>query len=319
MASENKKSLNTPGAAGKIGSAVGSSLISSSWSDLTDDDSLNVFLPTSAKDRLSASSMLSPVELALTGRIKIVLFVGRGGNGKSVQFRAIGERAVEAISRPTILAAADLGNRSSAQYFENIEQPDGNGVEATANFLHRVIRTAAKEKWNALVDMGAGGELALLALNKGGKLLTFCESLGVELVVLHVMTASVDNVSVFASLEREGFQPRASALIFNETGIGQDTTREAAFELINKQASIRAAKHRGVPQLWLPALPRTVINEVEGRRLLFGDAARGKLGPNPRLGAVDPFHGLMIEDWLERLWFELSPIRTWLPGDHDGG
>lgn len=319
MATESKKSANPPRSADNIGNTVGSSLIGSSWSDLTDEDSLDVYLPMSARTGLSASSTLHPVELDLTGRIKIVLYVGRGGNGKSVHFRAIGERALENAGRPTILAAGDLGNRSSAQYFENIQQPDGTGVEATASFLLRVIRTAYKEKWNALVDMGAGGELALLALNTGGRLLKFCESQGVELVVLHVMTASIDNVSVFASLERQGFQPRASALIFNETGIPQETSREAAFELINKQASIRAAKQRGVPQLWLPTMPRAVINEVEGRRLLFGDAARGKLGPNPRLGAVDPFHGLMIADWLDKLWFELSPIRTWLPGDHDDG
>ncbi len=317
MSTESKKGTSLLRSKGKMGSAVGSSLISSSWSDLTDEDSLDVFVPTSARNGLLTSSTFPPVELALTRKIKVVLFIGRGGNGKSVQFRVIGERALESACRPTILAAADLGNRSSTQYFDNIEQPDGNGVEAASNFLVSVIRTAAEEDWDALVDMGAGGELALLALNKGDKLLKLCESLEVELVVLHVMTASVDNVSVFASLEREGFQPRASALVFNETGIGQDISRETAFELINKQASIRAAKRGGVPQLWFPALPRAVINEVEGRRLLFGDAVAGKLGPNPRLGAVDPFHCLMIAEWLERVWFELAPIRTWLPGDHD--
>ena len=89
----------------------------------------------------------------LTGRPKIIITVGEGNTGKTLACRWLIETSLRRGAEPPILAALDT-NRSLAQYFENVYQPEANHEAAKVSLLEALIQHAMATRTSVVLDLG---------------------------------------------------------------------------------------------------------------------------------------------------------------------
>ncbi|ATR19261.1 hypothetical protein CTJ15_02540 (plasmid) [Roseomonas sp. FDAARGOS_362] len=238
--------------------------------------------------------------------------MGPGRSGKTTLLRYILEEARSGQPAP-IAAALDPQNRSLATFVNDVAQPDTNDPTGVARWAEELLGFVMTEKQSALLDMG-GGDLSM------GKLLEdvpdlagSLEEAGVHPVAIYTLSPRVDDLSVLAGYEAQGFQPKATALILN-AGLADPTMpREDAFARVLRHSAFRAAVERGAVPIWMPRLDAGVAAEIEGKRLRFGQARDGQT-PADQPGAIlGPFDRSRVRKWMADMAASLVPIRSWIP------
>ena len=206
-----------------------------------------------------------------------------------------------------MLTALDPTNRSLATWFDNVHQPESNDGAHTARFLREFFEFLIENPQHAIVDLGAGDTALQRTIGDvGGLQSALEEKLG--LVACYFLTPRVDDLGILQTIERTGFQPRATLLILNTGRADPTRPLDEQFTMITRHSIFRAAVDRGAAVLWMPALDSGVMQEVEAKRLDFG-MARDELVPAG--AAFPPVGGLrrhMVTNWLAQMETAFAPV-----------
>ena len=108
--------------------------------------------PLFAKSR-AAEPVTAVIDL--TGKPKVWLLIGRGGSGKTVLARWLGWRMTE-LGRAAMIAALDPTNRSLANWFAGVEQPELSDPSYTARWLRSALSHLMQTKFSGIFDFGGG-------------------------------------------------------------------------------------------------------------------------------------------------------------------
>jgi hypothetical protein len=271
-------------------------------------------LPPSTIDPLAASSLapMHPIP-DLKCKPKVWFVSGPGRSGKTTLLRYVLEAV--AVSGSEVMAAAlDPQNRSLAAFIEGVDQPPTNEAASVATWLEELLRFAMDEKRSAVLDLG-GGDISLSRLlDDAPDLADVMEEAGVAPVAMYTIGPRVDDLSSLASFEKQGFAPKATALILNEGLVSPTQPREEAFGWVLNHSAFRAAVARGAVPIWMPRLDSNVASEIEAKRLQFSLARDGREpASRPPVGLLGPLNRSRVRKWLGSMDHALEPIRSWFP------
>jgi hypothetical protein len=261
-----------------------------------------------------AAGTAAPAELALP---PVWFLCGAGGTGKTVLARWLVWR-MRQHGREAVLAALDPGNRSLARWFDDVQQPASRDSAHASRWLVQDLLDPLMEmnpRNPAVLDFG-GGDVALAqAVEKTNGLHTVLGSAGLGVVACYVLSPRIDDLGPLQTLERLGFQPRATLLVLNEGRADPTLPRSDAFASITAHSVFRAALARGAQPVWMPALESDVMQEIDAKRLDFSMARDGQVPDGARFPAIGGLRRSMVARWLERMEQAFMPLaeRHWLP------
>jgi hypothetical protein len=129
-------------------------------------------------------------------------------------------------------------------------------------------------------------------------LATVMEASPVAPVAVHVIGTDEHDLVPLAAMEEAKFQPKATALVFNDA-----TGTRPEFARIMQHSVVQAALRRGAVPLWMPKLAPAAVRAVDARNLHFSEAAE-------ELGLLA---GAPVRVWLQTMARQFEPISTWLP------
>jgi hypothetical protein len=275
-----------------------------------DEQEVRISLPPTT----DAGTARGPAKVGadLSGKPKVLFVIGPGGTGKTAEVRWIGWRMAQA-GRAAILAALDPQNRSLATWFDGVEQPPTSDGAQSARWLRDLLSYLMQQKASAVLDFG-GGDTALSKLvDLAPSIAATMEDAGVIPVALYMVAPRQDDLASLESLEAAGFQPKATSIILNEGRVDSTMARDEAFARVLRHSVFRSAVARGAVPLWMPRLEPEVMQEIEGKRLTFGQARDGVVPEGRTFTPIGGFERAMVGRWLERMEHEHEPIRSWLP------
>ena len=269
-------------------------------------------LPPSSTGR-QRSRQLTVLPVNLTNHRKAVFVIGRGHTGKSTVCRKVGE---DGTLDGTIgfIAACDPGNRSLPKYLHGVKQPRTSDSKQTAEWIRAALSYLQKNNvMNAIFDMGASGDNALIEIiDNVGDLDELLRNFGVTPVILYTLGPNIDDLTSLATFQKRGFQPAATALVFNEALVRSGEDKMKAFERVRLNPAVVAARQRGAVEIWLPALDPVTMAEIERKRFLFRQAAAGDMRHDRDSLPLGPFARASTSHWLAEFEYEFAAIRTWL-------
>ena len=260
----------------------------------------------------TAAAPASPMPLTgmdLSGRHKIIFWVGRGKTGKTTGIRWLAENAL-AKGTKLLMADLDTTNDTFSRYIDNVARPpETSDPLLSVKWLDRLLQHSLRQQVSALVDLG-GGDITLRRLAiELPDLVALFEAQGFAVVLFHTVGPQEEDLSPLATLQGLGFKPTASAIILNEALMDVGETRDGAFVRILRHSVFRKALAEGAVPIFMPRL--LAAQPVEIRRLKFHDAAEGKTG---RADApLGPFDRSRVRKWLDRMDANFAGISSWLP------
>ena len=110
---------------------------------------------------------------------------------------------------------------------------------------------------------------------------------GITAVAIYMLGPQPDDLAPLATLEAAGFQPAATLLVLNEGLIETPVSREDAFARVLRHSAFKSVVGRGAEMVWMPRL--LPAGEIEARRIMFGQAARGAVREGRRQTPLGPF------------------------------
>ena len=259
-----------------------------------------------------AASSPSPTPLAginLSGRHKIIFWVGRGKTGKTTGIRWLAEKALM-NGTPLLMADLDTTNDTFSRYIDKVARPPET-IDPTLSlkWLDRLLQHSLSQKVSALVDLGGGDTTLRRLAVELPDLVALFEAQGFAVVLFHTVGPQEEDLSPLATLQGLGFKPTASAIILNEAMVDVGETRDMAFARILRHSAVRRAISEGAVPVFMPRL--LPAQPVEIRRLQFHDALAGKTGrADTPLG---PFDRTRVRLWLEAMDTNFAGVSSWLP------
>jgi len=247
--------------------------------------------------------------LDLSGKKKVICWVGRGKTGKTTGIRWLAETAI-ANGTPLLMADMDTTNDTFSRYIKDVTRPPEASDPALAlKWLDKLMQHALRQQTSLLVDLGGGDTTLRRLVTQLPDLVQLFEAQGFAVVLFYTIGPQEEDLSPLATLQDLGFKPTATAIILNEAMIDVGDTREAAFARIYRHSVFRKAVDDGAVPVFMPCL--LAVQQVEIRRLKFRDAAEGRTGrADTPLG---PFDRSRVKKWLEAMDANFSGIGSWLP------
>jgi hypothetical protein len=276
--------------------------------DTTGEDELSVGLPPFDTARRPITGR--PEVIDLSGKPKVWFVIGAGRTGKTTLTRFAAEIVTDRGGSP-IYAAADPQNRSLANYIEGVAQPPTNDATATSRWLEELLHHAMDEKTSALIDLGGGDTSLHKLLVTVPDLAAELEGAGVAPVAVYLLGPRIDDLAALASFERLGFQPAATMLVCNE-GLA-DPMMDEPFARVQRHSAYRGAVERGAVEIWMPRLDASVAQEIEAKRLDFGEARDAATRTGRVVSPLGPFDRSRVRRWMSQMAAELAPVTSWLP------
>nr|WP_294557706.1 hypothetical protein [uncultured Rhodopila sp.] len=256
----------------------------------------------------AAPDVAKEAGIDLSDKPKVLLAIGAGNVGKTSILRWVAERAV-AANRQTFFAAIDPENRELSNYFEGVHEPASFEPNAVLSWLEKFLAFAMDNKATAAIDVGGGDTSLGRLVASTPDIVQMAEDAGVAIVALYPLAPRLSDLSAMETLEKAGFQPKATAIVLNEGRADPTVPREEAFARTMQHSAYKAAIARGAQQVWMPRL--IPAKEVEDRRITYADARDA----TPKKGVVPlgPFDRRRVGQWLLRMEAEFGGISTWLP------
>lgn len=272
-------------------------------------EQVEVGLPPMARQASLGPAAVSSVDLSKMARVWML--IGRGGGGKTTIARWMGEMIAERDRLGSVtLAALDPTNRTLSRFFKGVQQPATAEADDTAAFLRKLVRFTTTRKLGGVWDFG-GGDLSLNKLI--GVDPKFDQTMwehGIATVAAYVLTPAIDDLSILATFEQRGFQPKATALILN---LGR-APNLAAFAALRAQSAYKDAVARGAVEILMPPLdPAALALEIERKRLHFFHIRDEIVPPGMTSAPIDGIEAMMVRDWLAMMDAAFLPVETWLP------
>lgn len=247
--------------------------------------------------------------LDLSGKTKIVFWVGRGKTGKTTGIRWLAETAL-AKGVPLLMADMDATNDTFSRYIDNVARPpEASEPSLSLKWLDKLLQHALQQQASLLVDLGGGDTTLRRLVAQLPDLANLFESQGFAVVLFHTIGPQEEDLSPLATLQALGFRPTATALILNEAMIEAGDTAETAFARIYRHSVFRKAVADGAVPVFMPRL--FAAEQVEVRRLKFRDAVNGQTGRGD--APLGPFDRARVRIWLDTMDSNFESIRSWLP------
>jgi hypothetical protein len=242
-------------------------------------------------------------------RPKLVLLLGRGSRGKTLGGRWMLGRAEDA-GRETLAGDGDRTNQTMARFHGRTVSPPSADDADVRGWIASLIERQLQERFNLVLDMG-GGDLTLKALAREMELLPWLTALGIDLVPIHFIGPSSDDVAYLQSVEEDGLLASpCTVLVFNEGVVPVGRSPHAAFsESVQTHPIFAATVARGARIVSMPRLEPAL--DLEERRIPFSLAAQG-LAP-PGEVPLGPWKAQQVSLWLRRMEERFAPVAEWLP------
>jgi hypothetical protein len=239
-----------------------------------------------------------PPAIDLTGQRKVWFLSGRGKTGKTMVARYIADRMAD-MGGAAVVAACDPVNRSLRRFLDNVAEPPSTDTEEVKDWLWDLLHSAMTDKFSALIDLGGGNSSLTALVAQIPNLARMLSDGGIEPVAVYMVGMDPDDLTPLEIAERQGFRPRATAIVLNELA----ARNRQRFDQVLQDPTVRGAIERGAVQLWMPALWNVAAEACNTNAWRFQDAvAKG-----------DAFVASSVSDWLKRMGAEFEPIRSWIP------
>lgn len=243
-------------------------------------------------------------------RPKLVALLGRGTRGKTLVARWMIERALEAGRTPAV-ADGDRTNQSLARSFAGVlSPPSADDDDVRAWIAGLVDNTLLCHRLDTILDLG-GGDLVLKALAREMDLLSWLTGLGVDLVAVHLIGPSSDDMAYLQSVEEGGLLAApATILVLNEGVVPPGKSPHAAFSATVQAHPILAATvARGARVVSMPRLePASEIDE-RGMTLVMAAENQAPAGQTP----LGPWRAQQVAMWQRRMAHAFASVQEWLP------
>lgn len=274
-----------------------------------DEDALVLSLP-SVTDGMALPKPGKP-GIDLSAQAKLWLLIGPGGAGKTLLARWLGGKLAEAGAlEGTFLAALDPTNRTLADFFDAVEQPPTANPARVAAWLREMLAFVATQRTSGIVDFGGGDTSLMQMVATSPKFAEPLDEAGVAAVATYLLSPRVDDLTLLAGFERQGFQPRATALVLN---MGRAETPDD-FDALRRHPAYKAALDRGAVELWMPKLePQSLALEIERKRLHFLQVRDGVTQPGAKPADITSFERMIVGEWLRAMDDSFAPVVTWMP------
>ncbi|MGD0106657.1 MAG: hypothetical protein ABSC06_21855 [Rhodopila sp.] len=261
----------------------------------------------------ASRTMARPIEAAsgvdLSGKKKIVFWIGRGKTGKTTAIRWSAEAAL-LDGTALLMADMDPTNDTFSQYVANVARPPEASDPALAlKWLDKLLQHALDHKLSVLVDLGGGDTTLRRLVSQLPDLVQLVEAQGFAMVLFYTVGPQEEDLSPLATMEGLGFRPTATAIVLNEAMAEVGDPPPNAFARILRHSVFLAAVKRGAVPIWMPRL--LPAQQVEIRRLQFRDAAAGETGQGKT--PLGPFDRSRVLNWLQTMDASFAGIKTWLP------
>lgn len=246
---------------------------------------------------------------AAEGRPKLILLLGRGSRGKTLLARWMLGRAEDA-GRETLAGDGDRTNQTLSRFYRLTTSPPSADDAEVRGWVASLVEAQISGQFNLVLDMG-GGDLTLKALAREMELLAWLTSLGIDLVPIHLIGPSSDDVAYLQSVE-EGdlLASPCTALVLNEGVVPVGRSPHAAFsESVEMHPIFAATVGRGARIVSMPRLEPAP--ELEERGIAFSLAAQG-LAPSGGV-PLGPWKAQQTVLWLRRMEERFASIADWLP------
>ncbi len=266
-------------------------------------------LVSAAGQAMSSPGPAPLTGIDLSGRHKIIFWVGRGKTGKTTGIRWLAEKTL-LNGTPLLMADLDTTNDTFSRYIDKVARPPETIDPAMSlKWLDRLLQHSLTQKISALIDLGGGDTILRRLAIELPDLVALFEAQGFAVVLFHTVGPQEEDLSPLATLQGLGFKPTASAIILNEAMVDVGETRDMAFARILRHSALRRAISDGAVPVFMPRL--LAAQPVEIRRLKFHDAVAGKTGrADTPLG---PFDRARVRLWLEAMDANFAGVSSWLP------
>lgn len=252
---------------------------------------------------------IAKVGVDLTGKRKVIFFVGRGKTGKTMLIRWLSETAL-ASDVPFLMADMDPTNDTFSKYIDGVARPSQPSDPVLAlKWLESLLQHAMGVGMSLFVDLGGGDTTLRRLVMQSPDLVAMFEEAGFAVVLLYTVGPQEEDLSPLATMDALGLLPSATAVILNEGLVEVGEGRDAAFARISRHSVFKAALNRGAIPVWMPKLLPAA--QVEVRRLHFRDAAAGHNGQGT--SPLGPFDRARVGTWLKAMDANFEGIKTWLP------
>ncbi len=138
----------------------------------------------------TAAASASPTPLTgidLSGRHKIIFWVGRGKTGKTTGIRWLAENAL-AKGAKLLMADLDTTNDTFSRYIDNVARPpETSDPVLTAKWLDRLLQHSLRQQVSVLVDLGGGDTTLRRLAIELPDLVALFEAQGFAVVLFHTV------------------------------------------------------------------------------------------------------------------------------------
>lgn len=253
------------------------------------------------------SPELAQARASAPRRPRIILPVGRGTRGKTWTSEYLIATALS-TGRPLVVGDGDRQNQSLAMRFSDVRTPpsadEGEMRTWIAGFFEAVLASGA----DALLDLGAG-DLILRRTAKEMELLPWLDAMGVDLVVVHLLGPSAEDLAHLAAVEEAGLAAPMTVLILNEGTVPPNRDPATAFAAtIGAHPILAATVARGARLVRLPRLD--CAPEMEERGFSLAHALEGRLPEG--VAPLGPWAAQQLALWRRRTQAALAPVADWL-------
>ena len=247
--------------------------------------------------------------LDLSGKKKIIFWIGRGKTGKTTGIRWAAEAAILA-GTTLLMADMDPTNDTFSKYIDNVARPpEASDPALSLKWLDKLLQHALEHRLSLLVDLGGGDTTLRRLVEQLPDLVEMAEAQGFAIVLFYTAGPQEEDLSPLATMEGLGLRPTATAIVLNEAMADLGESPLQAFARVLRHSAFLAAVGRGAVPIWMPRL--LPAQQVEIRRLHFRDAAAGEIGQGKT--PLGPFDRSRVLNWLQSMDANFAGIRTWLP------
>ncbi len=251
----------------------------------------------------------APASNPLPVRARLVLPLGRGGRGKTTLTRWMVERAQRA-GRSPVVADADRNNATLGRFFDGVLSPPSADDRDVMDFVARLVEAQAERRFDAVLDLG-GGDLTLKRLAAEMSLASWLPTLGIDIVAVHLLGPSADDLAYLQAVEDGGLlAPPSTVLVLNEAAVPPGRTAAAAFgEAVETHPILTATVARGAMVVAMPRLGPAPDIEAAGLPYWAAAANQG-INNRPGLGL---WRAQQCTMWLRAMEVAFAPVAEWLP------
>lgn len=242
-------------------------------------------------------------------RPKLILPMGRGSRGKTLLSRWMIDRAMNAGRHP-LPADGDRTNQTLARYFPQAVSPPSADDADVRGWIADLVEAQLAQGHDTVLDLG-GGDLTMKAIAREMDLLGWLAGLGVDVVPVHLLGPSIDDVAYLQSVEEGGLLASPTTiLVLNEGTVPVGRSPHAAFsETVQTHAVFTATVARGARLVGMPRLEPAPDLEEGGIPFLM--AAQGLTQAGGR--QLGPWKAQQVTLWLRRMEVNFASVLEWLP------